>query len=54
MFNLSCDSHKATSMSDQVNFSGEILKECHYSCQFGDHIHCDSGDIMFLICHVIL
>ena len=22
--------------------------------KFGDHIHCDSGDITFLICHVTL
>ena len=26
----------------------------HHSAKFGDHIHCGSGNIMFLIFHVIL
>ena len=25
---------------------------CHHPDMFIDHRHCDSGDLMFLICHV--
>ena len=26
----------------------------HQLAKFGDHRHCDSGDIMILVCHMIL
>ena len=26
----------------------------HHPAKFGDHGHCGSGDIMVLVCHVIL
>ena len=25
---------------------------CHYTAKFSDHKHCDSRDLMFLICNV--
>ena len=27
---------------------------CHHPTKFGGHRHCDSGDIIVLVCHVIL
>ena len=30
----------------------ELLAVCHHTDKSCDHNHCNSGDIMFLICHV--
>ena len=35
-----------------VNLSLEVLAVRHHPDKSCDHTHCDSRDIMFLICHV--
>ena len=34
-------------------YGRELLTVCHHPGKFCEHRHCDSGDIVFLICHVI-
>ena len=35
-------------------FDNELIKLYHHSSKLGAHRRCGSGDIMVLICHVIL
>ena len=49
------DSEDITVLScDHVTFCVGSLKENQYSAKLDDHRQCDSGDIMVLVCHVIL
>ena len=34
-------------------YGSELLKICHHTGRSCEHKHCDSGEIAFLICHVI-
>ena len=49
-------SHGLTSSCDirnTWNYGSKSLIECHHPSKFDGHTHCDIGDIMFLICHMI-
>ena len=53
VFNLSRDLTRPPHFEVMRIYGWELLALCHHPDKFGDHRHCDTGDAMFLMCHVI-
>ena len=53
VFSLSRDLTRPPHFEVMRIYGWELPALCHHPEKFGDHTHCDTGDAMFLICHVI-
>ena len=52
VFNLSYDLTRPPHRVVVRIYGWELLTVCHHLIKFSSYRHCDSGDIMFRICHV--
>ena len=54
VFNLPCDLTRSRYLRAMRLYRKEPLKESYHPTKFGGHRHHGSGDILVLVCHVIL